>query len=322
MGTFAGLVESNSVDLGRVAAVADLVRSRYGEEAPEPAAWDDPRFWNVEAPRADRCQFLAVGNAINFRFWTLADGQVVPAEGDVEGDRLRGSMYMWRRLRLAVSRGEFSLDAAALAEVDEDVLREAFADDHGAFPLGPGAGDRAANLRDLGTQLRARWSGRFERVIAAAGGSLDQFARLSAEFRAFDDPVRKLTMVNAIMLAGSGLAAFDREPLPGVDYHLVKQAVRQGLVNPAPPVARKLVDGALLDAGESLSLRAATLEALLAVASRAGVSTAVVDNLYWLNGRVCAEGEPACVAGRACSFEAACAQRVEYGMPLEMTRYY
>ena len=80
--------------------------------------------------------------------------------------------------------------------------------------------------------MPGQWGGEFVNVVDAARGSLTRFAELSATFRAFDDPVRKLTMVNAIMLAGSGLTHFDEEPLPGIDYHLIKQAVRQGLVIP------------------------------------------------------------------------------------------
>ena len=65
------------------------LRRRFGGSAPRPAAWDDQLFWNVEASRADRCQFLAIGNAINFRFWTLAGGQVIPAAGPVGGESFR-----------------------------------------------------------------------------------------------------------------------------------------------------------------------------------------------------------------------------------------
>jgi hypothetical protein len=49
------------------------------------------------------------------------------------------------------------------------------------------------------------------------------------------------------------------------------------------------------------------------------MSTAVIDNVYWLNGRVCDEREPACPE---CPFEKACLQRVDLGRPLELTRYY
>jgi hypothetical protein len=228
-------------------------------------------------------------------------------------------MYLWRRLRVGVSRGEFSLDAEWLSTLTAETFEHAFLDDEGACPLSPGLAERVKNLRDLGAQLLAEWRGQFVNVVDAAKGSLDRFAELSATFRAFDDPVRKLTMVNAIMLAGSGLILFDEDPLPGIDYHLVKQATRQGLVVPSADLQDKLRNRQFLTAEESLVLRQATLTALLELAEISGISTAVIDNIYWGNGRVCDERQPACPQ---CPFQEACRQRVEFGRPVELTRYY
>lgn len=307
-----------------VAAIAALLRRRLGDSVPQPAAWDNPIFWNVDASRADRCQFLAVGNAMNFRFWDLAGGQVVASAGPVGGESFRGSMYLWRRLRVGIDRGEFELNAGWLSALTEESLARALQDDDGACPLSPGLDDRAENLRDLGMRLHDTWGGEFVNLVDAAGGSMSRFAELSASFRAFDDPVRKLTMVNAIMLAGSGLAHFDEEPLPGIDYHLIKQAVRQGLVTPPVEVQEKLRHRRFLSPTESLALRQATLTALLQVAEASQISTAVIDNIYWGNGRICDDGKPACrvADGPECPFEEACPQLVQFGLPLELTRYY
>ena len=201
-----------AVSKDQVAAVAALLRRLFGGSTLQPATWDNPRFWNVDASCSDRCQFLAVGNAINFRFWTVADGQVAATAGPIEGESFRGAMYLWRRLRVGVHRGEFELNAKWLSRLTEESLERAFQDDEGACPLSPGIADRAENLRDLGTRLLDDWKGEFVNVVDAANGSLTRFADLSARFRAFDDPIRKLTMVNAIMLVGSGLAHFDEEP--------------------------------------------------------------------------------------------------------------
>jgi hypothetical protein len=303
----------------QVKVIVDVLRALMDRERPTPAKWDDPRFWNVEATDADRCQYLAVGNSINFRFWEQADGKTVPAIGAIDGEALRGSMYMWRRLRIAVDRGELALDALFLSDLDEATLARAFTDDDGRLPLGAGIGERVLNLRDLGARLASKWHGQFVNVIRAANGSLKYFAELCADFRAFDDPVQKLTMVNAIMLAGSGLARFDQDPLPGIDYHLVKQALRQGLVTPSHTLQAKLTNHELLDEGESVALRTAILTALIEVSQLAGISTAVIDNLYWLNRRICGDEEWLC---SSCPFEAGCAKRTEFGLPLELTRYY
>lgn len=307
----------------QVKAIATTVAERFGSTAPVPSTWDDPAFWNVESDRTARCQFLAVGNAINFRFWELHDHEAAPAVGTIDGETFRGSLYMWRRLRTRVLTGAFSLDPHFLAEMTVETFQAAFEDDAGHFPLRAAVADRVENLRDLGARLLEDWCGYFVEVVDAARGSLDRFAKLSCGFRAYDDPVQKLTMVNAIMLTGSGLATFDREPLPGADYHLIKQAVRQGLVEPTSQVARKLATGELLDEEESLPLRRAVLDSLVEVGEISGVSTAVLDNLYWLNRRICSDHNPACRSGVVeCPFESVCKQRTGFGLPMELTRYY
>ena len=303
----------------QVGTIAALLRDRFRDGVPVPARWDDPLFWNVEASPEDRCQYLAVGNAINFRFWTSTNDQLVPSTGTIEGENFRGSMYMWRRLRLATERSQLTLDAKDLARLTQREFERAFVDDEGRQPLAPGISDRVANLQDLGARLVESWDGQFKGVVDAACGSLDGFVKLCSEFRAFDDPVRKLIMVNAIMLTGSGLAEFDADPLPGIDYHLVKQALRQGLVIPPPELVHKLAANEMLDSDESRILRSAVLVALTEVAKQAGIPTTVLDNLYWLNKRVCAEVNPSC---SSCPFESGCSKRTEYGLPMEMTRYY
>jgi hypothetical protein len=76
--------------------------------------------------------------------------------------------------------------------------------------------------------LAESWDGRFYNVAEATDGSIVEFARLSADFRAFDDPILKLTMVNAIVHTGSGVYSFRDEPLPAIYYHLLRHALRQG----------------------------------------------------------------------------------------------
>ncbi|MEU8303413.1 queuosine salvage family protein [Actinomadura sp. NPDC048955] len=320
----AGAPTAATISHEQVSAVAEFLIRRYGSSTPQAMKWDNPLFWNVDASKAERCQFIAIGNAMNFRFWTLKNGEMVPAVGSIEGESYRGSMYLWRRLRVGVARNEFSLNAEWLSALTEDGLERAFKDDDGNCPLVPGIADRAKNLRDLGAGLLSSWQGRFDNVVRAADGSLKSFAELSAAFRAFDDPVRKLTMVNAIMLTGSGLAQFDENPLPGIDYHLVKQAVRQGLVVPSGVLIDKLKARQFLTASESVVLRQATLEALLQLSREAGISTDIIDNAYWLNGRVCDDRLPACqaIGGPQCPFEQVCLQRTDLGSPIEETRYY
>jgi hypothetical protein len=291
----------------------------------EPARWDDPAFWNVEDTFERRSQFLAVGNAINFRFWTLRGDEVIALSGTLDGTTYAGSMYLWRSLRRAIARDPHVLDAAFLAELTDDQFDSIFADDGGTNPIALAGDERILNLRDLGRRLVEDWSGQFLNAIEASDHSIVAFSRISRSFRAFDDPMQKLTMVNAIMHAGSGIYTFEDEPLPGIDYQIVKQLVRQGVVVPAEQVASKLQGNELLDENEAIGLRSASMSALVALSNATGVSGAVLDNRYWLNRTNCTDDRPVCTdpsTAERCPFLQACDRRIENRRPLELTRYY
>src|SRR5262249_20057558 len=151
--------------------------------------------------------------------WQLEDGEVVPAVGTIEGQPFRGAMYMWRCLRRTLDRDAMPLlDAGFLAKLSDDEFDAIFSDDAGANPLDVARDDRIRNLRDLGKRLQDSWGGLFYNVAQASQRSIVAFAQFSAEFRAFDDPIFKLTMVNAIVHSGSGVYEFRDEPLPAIDY--------------------------------------------------------------------------------------------------------
>jgi hypothetical protein len=199
-----------------------------------------------------------------------------------------------------------------------------FRDDSGCDPV-PAVEERAANLRDLGRHLTDAWEGQFINLIHASRGDLALFARHSAQFRAYNDPICKLTMVNAIMQRGSGLAEFDQDPLPGIDYELVRQLLRTGVLRPGHDLARKLRSAVLLDPAESAELRRTALAALLRLSEAAGIPGDALDNKLWMNRTKCTDSSPVCrQSGRAheCPFASACAQLTQFTMPLEITRYY
>jgi hypothetical protein len=306
--------------------MAALVRATPGFTEFKPAAWDDSLFWNVESPAEERSQYFAVGNAINFRFWQLVNGEIVPAVGTIDGTRLRGSMYMWRCLRRCVDSGTHPiLDAGYLATMPDRDLTEIFTDDFGDNPLSVAADERLANLRDLGTRLETSWDGWFYNVVKRSAGSIVAFARLSHEFRAWDDPVHKLTMVNAIVHSGSGLAVFDDQVLPGIDYHLLRHLLRQGVLKPVPSLSEKLLSREPLSAREGYELRRTALSAFITLAEDTGVSGEVIDNKFWANRSKCTDTAPVCTDPRTaaeCPFLGACERLVTFALPVEWTRYY
>lgn len=314
-----------TLDGERVGLVARHIASRAATQTFERAAWDNPLFWNVESDIPLRSQYFAVGNAINFRFWQLDGERVVPAGGLIGGEHFRGAMYMWRCLRRCFDSRELPLlDAAFLANISDDDFDVIFADDSGAQPLSIAREERLANLRDLGVKLRDGWDGLFYNLVAASEGSVVAFAQLSSQIRAFDDPLFKLTMVNAIVHSGSGVYSFHDEPLPAMDYHLLRHALRQGLVVPTPALAGKLRARELLQPEEASELRRVALQAFVRIAEVSRQSGEVIDNNYWLNRMNCTD-EPVCLdpdRAHVCPFLEVCERMTDYQLPLELTRYY
>jgi hypothetical protein len=313
------------VDREQVERMAGHLRGRVDAARFKRARWDDPLFWNVEDNDERRSQYLAIGSAINFRFWDLRDGQLMRAGGTVGGERHRGAMYMWRCLRRADQRQDFDLlDCRVLAKLSDREFDAVFNDDFGNNPLTVARDDRLANLRDLGECLESEWDGLFFNVVRASSGSLAAFARLSNGFRAFDDPVYKLTMLNAILHSGSDIYGFRDEPLPAIDYHLLRHALRQGLIRPSATLAEKLTQMNVLAPDEAAELRRIALLAYVELAARAQVSGELLDNAYWRNRVNCVD-VPVCVdpeTADRCPFLAVCERLVEFALPLEFTRYY
>lgn len=313
------------VDDERVDRVADLLGHRLDLGAQAPFRWDDPTFWNTEGTAAERSQFFAVGNAINFRFWELVGSDVVRAKGSIEGQEFHGAMYMWRSLRRSLNEGRVDiLNADTLATLTEEQFDTIFAADDGSNPLSVARSDRIENLRDLGRQLVSEWAGSFYELARASEGSLVEFARRSSAFRAFDDPLHKLTMVNAIMHAGSEVSIFRDQALPAIDYHLLRQGLRQGMLRPDARLGAKLMASEPVEAHEAYELRRVALGVFVELAARTGTSGQVLDNRYWANRVNCSE-EPVCLdpaTSDRCPFLDACERRTEIALPLEMTRYY
>jgi hypothetical protein len=315
-----------SIDRPQLARMTRHIGSHFDlAPAYSRARWDDPLFWNVEACDEDRSQYFAVGCAVNFRFWELHGRQLTPAAGSVEGQQYRGAMFMWRCLRRALDRETVQLlDAEVLANLSDEDFDAIFTDDDGINPLAIARADRIANLRDLGRRLLRDWDGMFFNLVTSSRGSLAAFARMSQEIRAFDDPVHKLTMVNAILHLGSGVYEFSDEPLPAIDYHLLRHALRQGLIRPSAPLARKLTEMSILDHDEAQELRRIALVAFVELAAKSGVSGELLDNRYWMNRVNCADA-PVCLdpeTAPACPFLGACQRATQFALPIELTRYY
>jgi hypothetical protein len=287
--------------------------------------WSDSNYWipNSEGNRAVS-QFFALGNAINFCYWNLEGKNLIYCNGQKKGLSTFGARYMWRCLESAYDNDLDIFDAKILSSLDFARIKGIFRDDYGNNPM-PHLGERLKNWNDLGFKLYEYWDGEFYNVIRESKNSLYKFVQYSKQFRAFDDPLCKLTMVNTLFLKGRGIAGFEEPTFPGIDYHLMEENLRIGVLVPHKKIADKIRNMELLRKKEARELRNACLRVFLDITEETNVSGEILDNKWWFNSRACKDDHPVCQIpekAKECIFLDICDRNIEYRIPLEHTRYY
>ena len=315
-----------TIDRNTLDKTCDLIERK--EIKVKPFDWRNPLYWlEDEKGKAKVSQFFTIGNSINFRYWWIGEKKENGyCEGKKGGVETRGAYYMWRSLKVCLDQDFYPmLDARKLSKITLKEVKGIFQDDKGALPM-PGCEERLKNWRDLGKKLYEYWSGEFYNLVKETRGSLYQFIQYSRQFRAFDDPLCKMTMVNAIMHQGRGLTTFDEPIFPAVDDKLPNQQVRIGILVVDKKVGDKLKKRAYLSPDETRELRNASLDAFIYMMKKTGLTGDVIDNMFWFNRTKCRTETPVCEEGEKiekCLFHEICKRKVEYKFHLTKgTRYF
>jgi hypothetical protein len=118
----------------------------------------------------------------------------LPLEGDVEGRHLRGWDYLSAKLEAAARNNLAVLSPAFWAHITAKEVRDLFRDQKLGERLSDPAG-RASLIRDLGQQMSRRSWDYAAHMYDACGGRIasgrPNLLSSLAQFRAYDDPVRK-----------------------------------------------------------------------------------------------------------------------------------
>lgn len=221
--------------------------------------YEPPTFGHVPDP--DAALFLcAIDHRTGYRGRRMVDGR-----GPFEGSAL-----LWEVALRAARREPGLLTACALSDVDGERTAALF-EIGGETVAGPDR--RAALWRDLSAGLEREYGAAAELLGAAGGrlgGSGGLVARLAA-FEAYNDPLAKKAFLFAkIAERRKWFDVADPDSWEVcADNVLMRLALRAGLVEP----------------GDLDEVRAATREALKAVARETGLSPPVLDDLLWERGR-------------------------------------
>lgn len=314
------------IDKARTRELIEFVKKNEAFKKFKPYDWSDHSYWIPDSEgRKAVSQFFTFGNAINFRYWDKKDDDFIYWNGKKGEISVRGARFMWRCLKIAYEKGELDIfDVKRLARVENGQLEKIFCDDQRGNPI-PHSVERSRNWKDLGLKLYEYWDGEFYNVIRESNGSLCRFVQLSRQFRAFDDPLCKMAMVNSILHSGRNLADFQEKVFPGIDYQLMKQNLRIGVLRPIDKVTDRIKQMRILKEHEARELRNACLRVFLEVMKNTDIDGEILDNTWWLNSKYCTDDNPVCQDpknARKCIFLDICEKNIDFRIPLENTRYY
>lgn len=228
------------------------------------AGYEPPGFGHV--PDADSALFLcAIDHQTGYR-----DAHLVEGRGPFAGSEL-----MWAVGLSAARRRPRLLTAAALTEIDDGAVAEAFRIDRETVA---DPGRRASLWRQLAVSMEREYSGEAGVLLAAArsrlAGARGLLARL-ATFDAYSDPLAKKSQLFAKICARRGWFEV-RDPeswTVSADNVLMRLALRAGLVAE----------------GDLARVRAGTRDAFERLAEHTGIAPPLLDDMLWELGRADAD---------------------------------
>ena len=261
--------------------------------------WKSAGFPALEAAppghRPDQMvDFFFFNSALLFDFYGL--------EAELDGEYLKGSdLFLGYARKKAIQEPGF-FTAARMAELSLEEYQAAYAPDGDpAHTLINRAQERVAILRDLGQGLLQDYRGTEDepylspRLLAACNGRLRTPEGIGlldrlANFEGYNDPHFKKAFV--FLKAVDKLDMFrpqDRDQLfIPVDYHLIRMALRTGLVTVTDPtLAEQLRNQRDASQSDDLEIRQEVKLAYKALENISGINVFVLDEMFWTIGRSC-----------------------------------
>ncbi len=229
-----------------------------------------------------------------------------PYEGYVEGEFYHGADLLYRLGSKKLSEDPDFFTARRLSKITvNDVLEWLSVSDGRKTVKPPDPEIRAELLRDIGKKLELLYEGSAYKLIVDSKGYLkgrysDGFIDRLKIFKAFQDPVEKKAYLLAKFLERRGVLRINdpyNKEVP-VDNHLVRIALRLGIVHVDNETLERIAAGIPFSWEEDILLRLTTREAYKYVSMRAGVDPFILDDFLWSFGRKCCKREgPVCRNG-------------------------
>ncbi len=224
-------------------------------------------------------------------------------EGVVESVHLRGWDYLFARFESAARNNAALLEPATWRELAASDIRDLFRDEEYGELLTDTEG-RAALLRDLGQRMLAHAWKNADAIQEFCNGRVatghPNLLDMLAEFRAYDDPVRKKSLFFLALMRNSHTWRYrDDETLgPPVDYHEVRGHLRIGTIDiKSSDLREKLRQGIEVASEEDVAIRQAIYDAIMLLSRDSGMNNpSQLHYLFWNVFRsVCTRQSPQCL---------------------------
>lgn len=264
-----------------------------------------------------------------FGFWTgdKWTGYIEPLYGTIDGKKTKGSDLLWKVSMRALKKNPDVFSPEHLAEItQEELLEEIFADDSGPIPFP----DRFIRL-DL-TRTFGKWFVEEEikpsDIVRSAQRAGKPLSRLLDRLRKIpgysEDPLEKKNLLLAMAMANRPEKFIEAKDfynwLPVVDYHLMRVALRLGLVDLHKNEIDENEKRQFVSAEVEKDIRTSVYDALIFLIRESGRGMPFIDELMWSARKYCPEmEEPDC---SKCVFTNVCKKRTKLFQPVFRTTYY
>lgn len=329
------------INLIRVSQFAEFVKttaiekplnfySFTGRDGVEIIAKDD--YPPLHAPWA--VDFFFLVGIHNFGYWHGTEKYEGPLFGTWNGKKVKGSDLLYKLFLREFLRDPLALTGPWLSHLSLKRWQKIMSDDNGVVEL-LATYERLELTRRLGdwftghTPYAHRGSGWVEHFARASHYPAAHMLHLLTDpvmgapgFR--EDPLKKKALLFLMTLTNRPEhflvpeESFTWDPI--VDYHLMRLALRLGLVNLPMEWVNENTERTFTSPERERAIRRAVFDAVRLLLVHSGRSMAEIDNLMWSARRFCPEMEKPNCAG--CMLQTACAQRTELFQPVIRTTAY
>jgi hypothetical protein len=246
-----------------------------------------------------------------FFFMTGIDHRTSPVgqsfEGIIDEEYFQGADLLWHLALRRFRENPRFFEAHTMAQITATTVKQWLTVANPIQVTIRNPTQRAELLRDCGQKLARGYNGsvltllnqaenKLVNTSATHVGLLDHLSR----FKAYEDPARKKSFLLLKFLVRRKLWAIDDPEnlrIP-VDNHLIRIALRTGVVQIPPHFEAVLRDEQGITATTDIALRTVIAEAFKEVASYAGHPVLELDDFLWHFGRLCCKAEsPICETG-------------------------